>query len=150
MGLDMYLTGKRYIWDKENEESSALQEVSEQFGNGKLIKKIELELGYWRKANAIHKWFVDNVQEGTDNCADYFVGYSSLVKLKDVCRSVLDNGEEFAETHLPPESGFFFGSTDVDEYYWQYVKDTYELMCNLCDDADIQSGKIDVYYQSSW
>lgn len=26
------------------------------------------EIAYWRKANAIHRWFVDNVQNGTDDC----------------------------------------------------------------------------------
>lgn len=150
MGLDMYLKGKRYIWDKENEESKALQELSSTFGKGKRIKNIELELGYWRKANAIHKWFVDNVQEGKDDCGEYYVIFSDLVKLKDVCKSVLDNGEELALATLPPASGFFFGNAEVDEYYWQYVKDTYELCVDLCSDPDIQSGTIDMYYQSSW
>ena len=26
------------------------------------------EVGYWRKANAIHGWFVRNVQNGKDDC----------------------------------------------------------------------------------
>jgi hypothetical protein len=150
MGLDMYLKGKRYIWDKESEENKALQELSSTFGKGKRIKSIELELGYWRKANAIHQWFVDNVQEGKDDCDKYFVSFNDLVKLKDVCRSVLDNGKEFALTHLPPASGFFFGTAEVDEYYWHYVRETYELCLDLCSDPDIQSGTIDMYYQSSW
>lgn len=150
MGLDMYLKGKRYVWDKESEESKALQELSNTFGKGKRIKNIEIELGYWRKANAIHQWFVDNVQGGKDDCDEYFVSFSDLVKLKDVCKSVLDNGEEFALGALPPASGFFFGNAEVDEYYWQYVKDTYELCVDLCSDPDIQSGTIDMYYQSSW
>ena len=28
------------------------------------------QIASWRKANAIHKWFVDNVQDGVDDCGD--------------------------------------------------------------------------------
>ena len=71
MGLDMYLTKKSYIknWDfmKPNEKHKVTIKK-----NNKIVKEIKPEriseviedVGYWRKANAIHKWFVDNVQDG--------------------------------------------------------------------------------------
>ena len=48
------------------------------------------EVGYWRKANAIHKWFVENVQDGEDDCEQYEVSKEQLEELLDVCKEVLD------------------------------------------------------------
>ncbi len=45
---------------------------------------------YWRKANHIHKWFVDNVQEGNDDCGTYDVSIEQLTELRDLCKKVLD------------------------------------------------------------
>ena len=45
---------------------------------------------YWRKANAIHRWFVNNVQGGEDDCEFHFeVTKEVLKKLRDVCKEVL-------------------------------------------------------------
>ena len=57
MGLDMYLYG---VVSKYN-----LHDYN--IGNIRTF----VEIGYWRKSNQIHKWFVDNIQEGVDNCATY-------------------------------------------------------------------------------
>lgn len=66
MGLDMYLKANRYLADYDEEEV----EIQNQIGNipninnaGLKVKNISCEAAYWRKANAIHKWFVDNVQK---------------------------------------------------------------------------------------
>ena len=40
-------------------------------------------MGYWRKANAVHNWFVDNVQDGNDGCKHYWVSKEDLQKLLD-------------------------------------------------------------------
>ncbi len=145
MGLDMYLRGKRYLFDKEVEEHS-FDDVLK-FTGGRKPKEITFMLGYWRKANAIHNWFVKNVQGGEDDCGEYLVHFSNLVKLRDVCKEALDNKNPDI---LEPVSGFFFGSTDIDDWYWKDIKKTYELMVELCQDPDIACGNIDVYYQSSW
>lgn len=51
------------------------------------------EVGYWRKANAIHKWFVDNVQNGEDDCDDYSVSKELLEELLNDCYTVLGRSE---------------------------------------------------------
>jgi hypothetical protein len=145
MGLDMYLKGKRYLFDKEVEEHS-FDDVLK-FTGGRKPKEITFMLGYWRKANAIHNWFVKNVQGGEDDCKEYLVPFSYLVKLRDACKEALDNNNPDI---LEPVSGFFFGSTDIDDWYWEDIKKTHELMAELCQDPDIACGNIDVYYQSSW
>lgn len=145
MGLDMYLRGKRYLFDKEVEEHS-FDDVLK-FTGGRKPKEITFMLGYWRKANAIHNWFVENVQDEEDDCEEYLVQFSELVKLRDDCKEALDNKNPDI---LEPVSGFFFGSTATDDWYWEEIKKTYELMAELCQDPDIACGNIDVYYQSSW
>jgi len=49
------------------------------------------EVGYWRKANAIHKWFVDNVQNGEDDCQRYDVTPAQLTELLVTVNTVLDS-----------------------------------------------------------
>lgn len=146
MGLDMYLKGKRYLWHNERDEI-ADEPVIKKLTKGRQLKQVEFELGYWRKANAIHKWFVDNCQGGEDDCDEYFVKYSDLVKLRDICKTALDNKKIEV---LPTTSGFFFGSTEYDDLYWEDIQYTYELMSELCQDEDITNGSVYVYYQSSW
>ena len=61
MGLDMYLDAKRFLWFNENDLSKNISDNFPELGEVR-IKEVTAEAGYWRKSNAIHKWFVDNVQ----------------------------------------------------------------------------------------
>ena len=66
--------------------------------NQAMIKKSDevidvYEVAYWRKANAIHKWFVDNVQKGKDDCKEYRVTRRNLLDLCDLVSDVLDHCE---------------------------------------------------------
>lgn len=56
--------------------------------------RIKEEVGYWRKANQIHNWFVENIQDGVDDC-DYHreVTEEDLLELLDVCETVLNSCE---------------------------------------------------------
>src|SRR5260221_4638829 len=38
---------------------------------------------YWRKANAIHSWFVQNIQGGVDNCGRYEISWEQIAHLLD-------------------------------------------------------------------
>ncbi len=148
MGLDMYLSRKTYIsrfrdekWDiqiKLNGKSTHIKPDR--------ISHIEEEFGYWRKANAIHKWFVNNVQEGKDDCGSYYVGREKFEELKGVCEKVLANPEKAGEL-LPTGAGFFFGSTEYDEYYMQDLKYTLKL-CQEVLECNPEDGTF--YYSSSW
>lgn len=113
MGLDMYLYGKK---DNYNLIDYNIGKVG-----------IQVELGYWRKANAIHQWFVDNIQGGVDNCAIYPVSKEQLEELKSLCEEVI-NKPEIADEKLPTQSGFFFGSTEYDEFYFNDLQDTIEII----------------------
>ena len=139
----MYLTGKKYIGmrDKETLKITGVDGIDTDKVSG-----IEMELAYWRKANAIHKWFVDNVQENNDDCREYYVSYDTLTSLYNTVVAVI-NEPSLAHKILPVQSGFFFGSTEYDEYYFsdlEYTRKTLgDVLLNWNDD-------ISVYYQSSW
>lgn len=68
MGLDMYLTKR--IWVGSDERAKATITGVEGVKADR-VKFIMEDAGYWRKANAIHRWFVDNVQHGDDDCREY-------------------------------------------------------------------------------
>lgn len=143
MGLDMYLSGYKYLW----RDDDTRQKVKKQLKSSYDPKYVVLELMYWRKSNAIHKWFVDNVQEGEDDCKEHLVSTNDLQNLLSVINSVLQN-TSLAEQLLPPTSGFFFGSTSVDEWYWKDLEETRDKLNELLSSPDIE--ELDIYYQSSW
>lgn len=107
---------------------------------------------YWRKANHIHQWFVDNVQDGEDDCGTYEVSQKQLEELLDLCRIVLTNKDnpnnEFLENLLPRVEGFFFGSNDYDYDYFASVEETVEELQNLLAETDFDKEL--VVYRSSW
>lgn len=106
------------------------------------------EVGYWRKVNAIHKWFVDNVQDGIDDCCYHRpVTKEDLKALADLCKVVLDDHSK-AETTLPTMCGFFFGTYDYDDIYFEKIQYTYDLCGRLLEEFDFE--KYNLYYVSSW
>jgi len=105
----------------------------------------EEELHYWRKANAVHGYFVDQLADGIDECQPIRVNMDDLRELKRRCiiaRVDPDRREEL----MPTTSGFFFGSTDYDEYYESYLDDTIEAISAIEERDDIG----EMYYHSSW
>ena len=106
------------------------------------------EAAYWRKVNSIHAWFVDNVQDGTDDCGHYFVTKDHLLKLKNSLELVLDGkliGNAMAI--LPNTTGFFFGSQDYDDYYFGDLEYTLEAV-NKALELDLEKRVL--IYHSSW
>lgn len=92
---------------------------------------VEENVAYWRKANHIHAWLIKN---GTDKEEDYYchISIDKLKELKDVCEHVLDD-HSLASTLLPTQSGFFFGSTDYDNYYYEDIQETIRILENIID-----------------
>jgi hypothetical protein len=143
MGLDMYLNAKRFIWYNEDGVSDLVSQAFPEL-KGRAVKQVIVEAMYWRKCNAIHKWFVDNVQEGTDDCGDYYVSREQLEALRQLILKVLDTKDARG---LPPQEGFFFGSTDVDDYYWQDLRRTADELEKVLEEFP---ESWDFEYHSSW
>lgn len=154
MGLDMYLTAERYMskyFDAaDSEKITAINEIfnveGEEDGDYG-AQSVIFKVAYWRKANAIHQWFVDNVQDGVDECQKAYVSREQLQTLVDLCKEIIADPKKARET-LPTASGFFFGSTDYDDYYIQDLQYTADRISKILADSAFE--KADFYYQSSW
>jgi hypothetical protein len=146
MGLDMYLYAERYVWDRE--EAPVIE--------GHPVKVAQFSAGYWRKANAIHGWIVKNVAEGVDDCRPVNLDRDKAKELLALCQSLEALYEKDpkaaikeARAKMPPTPGFFFGNYDIDEWYWQDIKETVKILSRaLSDFAD--EAKYDFIYQASW
>ena len=191
MGLDQYLNRcdrraygfKDFYIDEVKENKPALYEDLKPYLHKRgdeyySWESIFEDVGYWRKANAIHKWFVDNVQNGVDDCNYYEVSKEQLEDLLEVCTKVRDasklvkgwvkNGERFengqwcpimeegeyienpdvAEELLPTQDGFFFGSTNYDQWYMEDVVHTIDILTKVLETTDFDREM--VVYCSSW
>ena len=144
MGLDMYLKARRYIRYDDTRRQQLAGEFSVPMGWE--ATEVSFEAGYWRKANAIHKWFVDNIQKGDDNCAEYFVTKADLEMLRTLCKKVKAEPGRACEL-LPSQSGFFFGSTLYDDGYFYDIDQTIAILDRVLDSKDTN---FDYYYTSSW
>lgn len=158
MGLDMYLTADVYVsrpdsaakWHKHIPDGAfdavlgaigALDDVDDDDYSGVTV---QVPVGYWRKANAIHGYFVEKHGGGVDECQRIEVTRDDVKALRDLAQTVLDDRGK-ADELLPPVGGFFFGSTEVDEGYEDDLKRTVEI----CDRA--LASKWDTFvYQASW
>lgn len=178
MGLDMYLTKSKRVKTITVEQYSEIdnaipyttEEYDVQLGLKHLCPQIEgveqlnssvrprgkyatylsikEELGYWRKSNQIHNWFVENCQEGIDECQLSEVSREDLEELLELCYKVVNKKSSPEET-LPPTGGFFFGSTDVSHpYYMEDIKSTISILEKAIAKTDWE--KEIVFYRASW
>lgn len=153
MGLDMYLDKETYIgsrWDKVNGKCELT--VTRNEGDVEKLTGIKVSrinsiresMGYWRKANAIHAWFVEK-SEMEDNCQEFEVSYDDIKELHDLCVEVRDDPSK-AEELLPTQEGFFFGDTKYNKSYFQDLHDTIQI-CEECLDEPKNAYFI---YRASW
>lgn len=137
MGLDMYLRASKYVsgvefgqrdgeyYREPNPEFAPLLEIAgldkDDIRTDLPGGSIEFTVAYWRKVNSIHQWFVDNCAQGEDDCRPIYTPRERLEELRDLVHEALTERDPDL---LPPQGGFFFGSTDTDEYYWKDLEET--------------------------
>jgi len=158
MGLDMYLYAKEFVssssWAKEDDVKKVKSVARMMKGNKFLMAEegdlqfaeVKLQVAYWRKANQIHKYFVDKCAEGKDECQDTYVERDHLEDLLWRCETILKDRSR-AEELLPSRSGFFFGSTEYDEWYFQDLEDTIPVLKKILSHAP-ESWEFE--YKASW
>lgn len=150
----MYLTAEIYLspYSEKPEEKEKIARINEMFGIKNSIpdytvKEVIFRVGYWRKANAIHGWFVNNLQNGIDECQHSYVERKQLKELLLLCKQVLAD-HSTAQKLLPTTSGFFFGSYEYDSGYFDDLKSTVKQLNRALNDPALKD--MDFYYQSSW
>ena len=123
MGLDMYLSARKHInkieWDKLDRDSDTKyseatapqwNDVVNAAGVDSLVDKesiygvdVSVNVAYWRKVNSVHGWFVRNVQNGEDDCGEYYVSHAKLKQLVNDCTLAVTNKDP---SLIPPVGGF--------------------------------------------
>lgn len=160
MGLDMYLSKRTYFSTYRNNKNewkhvkSAKITIEREYEDGTSDNAeitcdnlthgiyIETPVAYWRKANAIHRWFLEHTGTEVDDCRPIEVRGDIVKELVDTCKKILADHSK-AEELLPTQEGFFFGSTEYDEYYFDDIQDTIKQLENLDFDTDY-------IYEASW
>jgi hypothetical protein len=150
MGLDMYLEAKRYVapYDPRTEPirraiGAAIgymppKEKPGQDDSLLEVSGVTVRVGYWRKFDALHQWFVSNVQEGLDDCRPTFVSADTLIVLEDQLEQASDDPAGASE-HF---------TTAVDEVLEDGEVD-YTLKV-LHHAKQLQEQGWDIYYHASW
>ena len=166
MGLDMYLNKRKYVGyandteadittkDTKWNEKTQSYDKTEVKNHYKNVNYIIQEVGYWRKANQIHKWFVDNCCDGSE----HYLKLEKLLELKELCKKVLDvlnseyltDGEksEVCEELLPTQQGFFFGTYVYDDWYKTQIENTIRIIEDVETDFDESYDRL--YYEARW
>ena len=152
MGLDItFYKAKR---SKDNETKERLEEIRKALAveylksidecNSKLINELEdekekinpwNEVAYFRKVNFLIPFFGYE-----ENCSNIEIDKYQVEHLIEACKEVLANHDK-ASFLLPTQAGFFFGSTDYDDWYFddvQNVKEKFEeILADFDRDEDI-------------
>lgn len=152
MGLDMYLNKVVFVganYEHRNVQGSISitacdKPIPVKFSR---ISTIHEQVAYWRKANAIHAWFVKNCQNGVDECQNSDVSADNLKTLLDVCKRV-QSDHSLAPQLLPTQSGFFFGGTAYDEWYFEDLDYTINTLTEILAEEDAEDSEYE--YHSSW
>lgn len=160
MGLDMYLEVRKFVpahnykvvdGDYSKEYHKEYVDILEASGMKSLaaVDSVGLSITdtaiYWRKVNSVHNWFIQNCANGVDECQPVFVRREKLEQLLETVTEAVDtNNPEL----LPPAEGFFFGSTKIDEWYWNDLKYTQVELKTILDKT--KNEDISFIYQASW
>jgi hypothetical protein len=170
MGLDSYLYKESFIrnWDHTKPEDTHLVVVSKggvirEDVKPERVSAVREQVGYWRKFSALHGWFVNKCGGGVDECQSIPVSVEDLKELLETLNNVKtilgDFQLEFNQTMekikelFPPTPGFFFGSTDIDEYFIQKVNETIPVIEGIIkEDAENRENRNFpyYYYRASW
>jgi hypothetical protein len=171
MGLDQFLEARQYVskndW-KDNEpvpnadfsiiQPMTMPGVIDPDGFSGIT--MEYNAAQWRKANAIQRWMNDELAGGDmENCQSYPIDSDKLDQLRQDCKAVLSartqgtqHVERVAEERgLYPMEGFFFGSYDFDEWYFNDLEYTVAVIDRL-DKAGALNPESDVTftYRAWW
>lgn len=150
MGLDQFLTRRTYVKNWPHMQDWQLHKISISGPNAKginvdRVSYIEEELFRWRKANHLHKWFMNKANRN----GKVYVNEELLEELRDTIQEVLDDRSK-AEELLPCQEGFFFGGQSFDEYYWQTNQETLDFLNKFIKEISDNILCGDIYYEASW
>lgn len=164
MGLDMYLKAEvsKYVsyYDDGNENYGKglypdflrdFEDMQRERRNLICVSS-EYEIGYWRKFNALHSYIVNSFADGVDECQDIVLWEQDIKRILETLKSLTP---ENASVVMPPKDGFFFGSTDIDEWYWRdvgYSIKVFEKILKVVTEfaSKAPGSYLRIIYHASW
>lgn len=166
MGLDMYLYANKYDskttynYDEEKKDKvsktfypRALNKLARKHAdNNFLSRETFYQIGYWRKFNALHGFIVEHYADGEDNCRKIYLSKDDIKEILDTLKEVKANPNSAMDI-MPPTSGFFFGSKDIDEWFIrdvEYSVELFEDVLEMLEKNDKRKNYYEIYYQASW
>lgn len=136
MGLDMYLTGRKFLWpDWQNPENNRTEDGIE-------VEEVRLKLGYWRKHPDLHGFIVQTFAGGLDECQEIPLNTECLRQIR----------EAVEQKKLPKTTGFFFG----DSTHWADPESMQQTLTMLTKaeewlgGGDSKKEFRSVIYRASW
>lgn len=130
-----------FTYEKMLEEPNNVSVVKDFFNKFENMYYAESDV-YFRKVNFVYNFFSNKLE---DECC--FADKSDIEELISRCDKVLAD-HSLAQELLPTRSGFFFGSTDYDNWYFGDVEDCKRQMEKLLsmydEDTDV------VFFIMSW
>lgn len=106
------------------------------------------EIGYFRKVNFLVAFFEKRGFDVENQSPLRLYRYMAK-ELLDACNEVLKDNSK-AEELLPTMSGFFFGSTEYDDYYFQDVKEVRDWVNNTLIPEFDNLGEEEYIEFSTW
>lgn len=155
MGLDIYTNvydrnelNECQEHNKEIEAEAKKQGIEpdyEKFRHAEPIKEF-----YFRKVNALVKWVENNVG-AVENCEMIELKKEHIEKLYHDLKTdtdfneLTDDDKQEIIKNFGTTSGFFFGSTDYDEWYWMGVKEVRKMVSYLLKNVDFETNTVQFY-----
>jgi hypothetical protein len=150
MGLDMYLEAHRHVAPCDPRTEPMRRAIGAAIGYVPSKEKpghdaslleiscVAVRVGYWRKFGDLHRWFVDNAQEGSDDCRPTYVDARCLQALQRVCERVIDD---------PACVTLHFACRDDADLDVEELKYTLHILAHA---IALQEQGWDIYYRASW
>lgn len=111
-----------------------------------ITKRKSTELAYYRKVNFLVKFFQDKGFD-VENQTPLRMYKGDIEELLNYCNEVLNDHSKALEL-LPTMNGFFFGSTDYNEYYFNSVERVRNDCIKLLDEFDSLSEDESIYFET--
>lgn len=124
--IDPYV---RYEFERRQLKECEVKKV-EYWVNEILASFVNGEDMYYRKVNFLYAYFADRLDN--EQCIVTLEDCKKIIKYAETILETRDT--DLAEKLLPTQSGFFFGSTEYDDYYFDDVKDVLEQFSEYIDD----------------
>lgn len=150
MGLDMYLYLEKYESKFEDDEDfypSEFAKLRKDIVKRNFLSKVTTyQVGYWRQARAIHKWFVSQTDDRFENDGKIYVSIAKLEDLLNRCNKILKNHRMAKE--LLPLYYKGYGGLEYDEHYFYELQYTKKLLEEVIEIA--KKGDYEICYGADW